>query len=78
MKKAGFKTNKGGIKHRKVEPKVVDMYPIRDESRCPVRIILYYLSKFPPNRNCEAFYLQPKKISVQIVGIWIKQWGQIS
>ena len=22
----GFKTNKGGLKHRKVEPKVVDMY----------------------------------------------------
>ena len=25
---ARFKTNKGGLKHQKVQPKVVDVYPI--------------------------------------------------
>ena len=57
----GLKTNKGGIKHRKVEPKCVDMYPISDVSRCPVRIIMLYLSKLPKGGTCTAFYQQPQK-----------------
>ena len=50
----GFKTNKGGIKHRKIEPKEVDVYPVENPERCPVRILLKYLSVLPPNRNCKA------------------------
>ena len=58
---AGLKTNKGGIKHRKVEPKCVDMYPINDINRCPVHIILRYLSMLPKHSSCASFYLQPRK-----------------
>ena len=57
----GFKTNKGGLKHRKVEPKEVDIYPIENIKHCPVRILMKYLSVLPPNRNCSSMYLQPKK-----------------
>ena len=32
----GLKSNKGGLKHRKVSPKVVNVYPIPDSSCCPV------------------------------------------
>ena len=45
----------------KIEPKEVDMYPIENESRCPVRIFMYYLSKLPENRTCRSLYLQPRK-----------------
>ena len=58
---AGFKTNKGGLKHRKVEPKVVDVYPIEDINKCPVRLFLKYLSKLPTDRKCSALYLQPRR-----------------
>ena len=57
----GHKTNKGGINHRKLEPKVVDVYPLDSIDRCPVRIIHYYMSKLPSNRTCSAMYLQPRK-----------------
>ena len=57
----GCKTNKGGLKHHKVEPKVVDMYAIKEVDRCPVRLLLTYLSKLPRNRKCHALYLQPHK-----------------
>ena len=57
----GLKTNKGGLKHHKVDTKIVDMYPTNDPNRCPVSIITQYLSLFPVNRNCKSFYLQPKK-----------------
>ena len=57
----GFKMNKGGLKHRKVEPKKVDMYAIDSEECCPVRLIIHYLSLLPRNRTCRSFYLQPKK-----------------
>ena len=60
-KEIGFKTNKGGLKHCKVEPKEVDMYAIDSEERCPVRLIIHYLSLLPRNRTCRSFYLQPKK-----------------
>ena len=57
----GLKTNKGGIKQRKVQPKEADLYPIEDVYQCPVRIILFYLTKLPPNCSCSSFYLQPRK-----------------
>ena len=57
----GFKTNKGGLKHRKVQPKIVDFYSIEDKSHCPVSIISTYLEKLPKIRSCKAFYLQPHK-----------------
>ena len=55
----GLKTNKGGIKHQKFEPKVVDVYPVLNSYRCPVRIISMYMSLMPENRMTSAFYLQP-------------------
>ena len=58
---AGTKTNKGGLKHRKVEPKTVDLYLTRREERCPIRVISKYLSLLPKARTCPAFYLQPRK-----------------
>ena len=57
----GLKTNKGGLKHRNVESKVVDVHCISDVSRCPVRIFMKYLSMLPKNRVTEALYLQPRK-----------------
>ena len=58
---AGFKTNKGGLKHRKTQPKTVDMYAIENVDRCPVRILLKYLSMLPTNRVCQSLYLQPRR-----------------
>ena len=55
----GLKTNKGGLKHRKLDAKVVEVYQINDVLRCPVHIIQTYLAKLPKQRNCPSFYLQP-------------------
>ena len=55
----GLKTNKGGIKQQKLDPKIVDIFPIVGSYRCPVRIIGMYLSLLPENRTCNTFYLQP-------------------
>ena len=57
----GLKTNKGGIKQRKIQPKEVDLYPIENVQHCPVRFIMAYLMRLPPNRCSTVFYLQPKK-----------------
>ena len=57
----GLKTNKGGIKHRKIDPKEVDIYAIENVNRCPLRIIMFYLSMLPQDRKSQAFYLQPRK-----------------
>ena len=57
----GLKTNKGGIKHHRVDPKVVDIYPISNIQHCPVAIITRYLEKLPTDRKCKSLYLQPKK-----------------
>ena len=57
----GLKTNKGGLKHRQIEAKTVDVYPVPISYRCPVRIIGFYLSVLPQNRTTNAFYLQPLK-----------------
>ena len=55
----GLKTNKGGLKHKKLDPKVVDVYPIPNSYRCPLRVIGMYLSLLPEVRTTKAFYLQP-------------------
>ena len=47
----GLKTNRGGLKHRKVEPKVVDVYQLSNPDRCPVRILNYYLSLLPKTQK---------------------------
>ena len=57
----GLKTNKGGIKQRKLQPKEVDVFSMENEQRCPVKIVLKYLSLIPQNRKCTSFYLQPRK-----------------
>ena len=57
----GMKTNRGGIKHRKIKAKQVDVYPAMNPERCPLRVILLYLSKLPKAGTCESFYLQPHK-----------------
>ncbi len=58
----GLKTNKGGLRHRKMKPKCVTIYPNpANKARCTVEIVCEYLSKLPTNRKCEAMYLRPKK-----------------
>ena len=57
----GLKMNKGGLKHRKVMPKTVDVYPIENSERCPEAIISKYLQLLPKERKSTSFYLQPKK-----------------
>ena len=57
----GLKTNKGGLKHRNVECKTVDVHCISDISRCPVRIFMKYLSMLPKHRNTKSLYLQPRR-----------------
>ena len=57
----GLKTNKGGLKHRNIECKVVDIYCISDMSQCPVRLFMKYLSMLPKNCVNECLYLQPRK-----------------
>ena len=57
----GLKTNKGGLKHKRVQAKEVDLFPIDNVERCPVRLIMKYLSLLPQDRKCKSFYLQPKK-----------------
>ena len=48
------------MKHRKVDPKQVDLYLVVDSDCCPLKIINFYLSKLPKERKCTLFYLQPK------------------
>ena len=57
----GLKTNKGGMKHKKVEVKCVDLYASDRPERCPLRVILWYLSLLPKTRTCTAFYLQLRR-----------------
>ena len=57
----GLKSNKGGLKHRKVEPKVVDVYQNCNIEPCPVWILQKYLMMLPSHRNCKRLYLQPRK-----------------
>ena len=57
----GLKTNKGGLKHRKVASKVVPIYPGPNINHCPVSIFLFYNTKLPKARKCNALYLRPLK-----------------
>ena len=57
----GLKTNKGGLKHCKVDVKSVDIYPSTNLDRCPIAVLCKYLSVLPPEHKCHALYLQPKK-----------------
>ena len=64
----GLKTNKGGLKHRKYNGKVVNIYPAPDPARCPVAIFLSYNSKLPADHKSDALYLRPlKKYSAKVV-----------
>ena len=57
----GLKTNKGGLKHKKIDVKTVDLYAIDQPERCPLCVILKYMSLLPKACTCTAFYLQPWK-----------------
>ena len=57
----GLKMNKGGLKHRKVDVKIVDMYPSANPEWCPIAILCKYLSVLPTSCVTKALYLQPKK-----------------
>ena len=57
----GLKTNKGGLKHRKISPKVVNVYQSNNPDRCPVHLLYSYWCKLPVNRKCTAMYLRPVK-----------------
>ena len=63
----GLKTNKGGLKHRKLDAKIVDVYCSSNHDRCPA-IFQLYMSLLPKNRTCEALYLQPRKNYTS--GVW--------
>ena len=54
------KTNQGGLKHCKKEPKVVIQYGnTADPRKCIVRLYKLYNKKCPPDRSDNAFYLKP-------------------
>ena len=57
----GLKTNKGGLKHRCIETKSVDLYATGNPERFPLHAIIKYMSLLPKNRTTSAFYLQPRK-----------------
>ena len=57
----GTKTNKGGLKHKKVDAKTMVMYASDRPECCPLCIILKYMSLLPKTHTCQAFYLQPQK-----------------
>ena len=61
MEDVGTKTNKGGLKHRYVDTKTVDLYAVANPEHCPLRAIMKYMSLLPKNWSCPAFYLQPRK-----------------
>ena len=60
-----LKTNKGGLKHKKVNVKSVDLYAMDRPERCPLCVILRYMSLLPKSRSCTAFYLQPQNHSLR-------------
>ena len=53
------KTNQGGLKHRKIKPKVVDAYENKkDRKRCLVTLFKKYTYHCPENKP-NGFYLRP-------------------
>ena len=61
MEDVGLKTNKGGLKHRNIEAKAIDLYASLNCDRCPLHAIIKYMTLLPKNRTCSAFYLQLRK-----------------
>ena len=55
------KSNHGGLKLRKVSPKVINIHAIPGGGRCPVQILVKCFSMLPEGRQCTSLYLQPKK-----------------
>ncbi|XP_046550188.1 zinc finger MYM-type protein 2-like [Haliotis rubra] len=54
------KTNRGSLKHRKCERKVVKVSQNNERpERCLVRLYEMYLNLRPRNGTCQAFYLRP-------------------
>ena len=56
----GTKTNQGGLKHKKVFGKVVNIYPSPDHFCCPISVFEAFMTSLPPNHKCPALYLRPK------------------
>ena len=55
-----FKSNQGGLKHRKVPKKCVQAYENKElPQRCIVKYYEKYVSKCPDVKLCDAFYLRP-------------------
>ena len=55
------KNNQGGLTC-KVKPKVVNIYPANDKSRCPVYLYKKYVGLLPETLRCKKLYLRPRKI----------------
>ena len=55
------KDTDGQVFLRCTKAKQVDMYGSDDEGRCPLCIILKYLSLLPKEKTSSVFYLQPRK-----------------
>ena len=66
---AGLKMNKGGLKHRNVECKMVEVYCISDISRCPVRLFIKYLSMLPKLESHRLCICSQGSDSLLVTGI---------
>ena len=64
----GLKTNKERIKHRKIEPKVVDVWPTQNE-HCPVKLLQYYMTLLPTGRKSESQKRHASQIVSGVVSI---------
>ena len=53
------KSNQGGIKHRKISPKVVDAFASDTSERCIIRIYKAYMGRRPVTLDGDPFYLRP-------------------
>ena len=56
----GTKTNKGGLKHKKLSAKVVNIYPNPIYYQCPLMIFDTYMIRLPVDLKCSLLYLRPK------------------
>ena len=57
----GTKTNKGGLKHRKLKGKEVTIYAnMENKAHCPVWVFFKYHAQLPIQGTCSALYLRPK------------------
>ena len=84
----GLNTKKGGLKHKKVNVKTVDMFASNRPEHCPLRIIVKYLSLlqgvkfllFPPFSGFPPFLLFGKNVLLVLLfralPIKFTFWGQ--